>query len=94
MLKDKEQEIHSVVVDRPSKIEGFSELVDYVDKCNTYIFAISILILTEAKTDVTVKLNEDLDYFGGAVVDCARRPFDARIVKNRIEDSVQWLQYS
>ena len=57
-----------------------------MDHWNNYLFAISIFLLIGKDSR-----KEDLEYLGGPVIDCAGRPFEYDLVRNRIENSIQMI---
>lgn len=79
-LLKRDPEIASILVDSPSRVPDTRALIDYVQRHNNDLYACSIILLTDRKTQ-----EEDLNFLGGVVVDCLRKPLHPAILLNRLE---------
>ncbi len=75
-----------LLIDKPSRTAGIRELIDDINRENTVLYGLPILIFTDRDAQ-----EEDLAYLGGAVVDCVEKPIHPAVLKRRIDNAIRFI---
>ncbi len=75
-----------LLIDAPSRRAGAPQLIGEVGRRNDYIRSIPVLLLTDAQTRA-----EDLALLGGAAVDCAEKPIEPALLRNRVNNCIRMV---
>ncbi len=86
LMLNNSEDLSLLIVDAPSRVSGFRELVDDINRQNAILYGLPILLLTDDETR-----EADLAYLGGAVVDCVKKPLHPVILRKRIENSIRYI---
>ena len=86
ILEELADSLISVVIFRPSKVERAKELLDYMKRSNTFIFAIPALILTDKDSREV-----DEEYLEDPVIDVLEIGESDKVIINRITRASQFL---
>jgi diguanylate cyclase (GGDEF) domain len=74
------EELVSVIIYRPSEMSDVDELLDYMNKSNTFIFAVPALTLTDKEHK-----DADIKYLKNPVIDMFEIGESPEIVRNRMD---------
>ena len=78
--------IISVIICRPSRISGIEKLLDYMNRSNTFIFAIPALMLTDAESK-----EADEKYLKNPIIDIIEIGDSPLVATNRMEKASSLL---
>ena len=81
-IRSRSKQIYALIIDTPSETERAQELIDYVATVNSYLFAIPILILTDAD-----HRDRDEEYLSDVVVSAIEPGQSARAVLHKSRKS-------
>ena len=89
LLSKSFDEVSVLLVDRPSNKEYINEVFDFIDKNNSFMFSMPVILLTDKE-----HIEEDDKYLSSHVVGLVTEVDTERTIKQRIENTIKFANSS